>query len=394
MQIPIFWRIMSGYALILFLFVGASSYSVIQLGGLSRTAHVALDTDNRMISYEEKLTDAFMSEARYSGQFLIIHTEALNEQFRQFNTDFNSFLSELEALAETGATRARLRQVKELHDRYHELFAQEVRYVKAGQRYAESRFQAEREKLFESTLRELEELKRQLQAGLHQKLQAMERVADTARTITAVMMIVLLAIGVTLSLFISRSITVPLLILKRSALSPGTEDCAGSPDNFPIPEIHALSDALLLQNSTIREAAAANAAFVESVTEHFTTPLISINKRIAYIKDALGATLPVEHLLTFKILNDETERMIKRCEQLPSPAKLPFETALCEPANGRSDTEIPRPYAVSWVRSARDFLARILAAVNRTPTPDSGKRRWIAISQTARWRGSAKGKRQ
>jgi CHASE3 domain sensor protein len=386
-QIPIFWRIMSGYVLLVLLFVGASCYSVIQLGALSRTAHTALDTDHRMISYEEKLTDAFMSEARYAGQFLINHTAALHEQFRQFNTDFASYLSELKALAGAGDGRARLRRIEALHERYEELFAQEVRYVNAGQRYAESRFQVEREKLFESTLLELEGLKRQLRANLHQKLQGMERVASNARSIAAVMMMVLFGMGVALSFFISKSITVPLLNLKRTALGSRAEACAGTPDPCRIPEIKELSDALLLEYSRIREAAAANAAFAESVAAHFTTPLISINKRIAYIRDVLNPTLPAEQLLTFKVLHDETERMIERCAQLRLSPQPPFETAVGGPASDGPDVEIRQPRRFSLLTSARKCLARVGAGLKRTN--GLGTRRH-AIFQTARWLASAK----
>src|ERR671914_584405 len=99
MSIPIFWRIMFGYSGILLLAVAVAGYSIFQLGGLSGTARAALDRDNRMIAYQETLTDAFLSEIRYAGRFLITRAAANHDEFRQFQEDFKRYMSELKSLA-------------------------------------------------------------------------------------------------------------------------------------------------------------------------------------------------------------------------------------------------------------------------------------------------------
>jgi CHASE3 domain sensor protein len=336
MQIPIFWRIVSGYALILVLFVGVSSYSIIQLGGLSGTARTALDTDNRMIAYEEKLSDAFLSEVRYAGQFLIAHTRALHEQFGQFNNDFIGYLSEIKSRAASAELQTRLSRVEEFHSRYHDLFEQEVRYLRAGQPYAESRFQQERGKIFETTLQELERLKRQLQTNLHEKLEAIERVARTARTIAAVTTVILLGLGIALSLLISRSITAPLLRLRRSAAGAVTPDADGASGGFYIPEISALSDVLMKHKCAFEKAASVNAAFAESVADQLTMPLISLKQRLSYLQEELSPALAAEHRTTLKILAEETERLIERSTQFG-----PLAATRCEPAITQEPTNEP-----------------------------------------------------
>ncbi|HEU4640206.1 MAG TPA: hypothetical protein VFS84_15240, partial [Candidatus Binatia bacterium] len=61
MSLPIFWRIILGYSVILLLGSGVAAYSIVQLGGLSGTARSALDSENRMMAYQETLTEAFLS---------------------------------------------------------------------------------------------------------------------------------------------------------------------------------------------------------------------------------------------------------------------------------------------------------------------------------------------
>src|SRR5215510_9389012 len=98
MRLSIFWRLTSSYVVILILFVGISSYSIIQLGRLSSTARAALDMDSRLIGYQEKLTDIFLSEVRYAGKFIITRSDSLHEQFLQFKTDFLRVMDESQLL--------------------------------------------------------------------------------------------------------------------------------------------------------------------------------------------------------------------------------------------------------------------------------------------------------
>ena len=340
MQISIFWRIVSGYALILALFVGVSSYAVIELGGLSRAARAALDTDNRMIADEEKLADAFLSEVRYAGQFLISHTRALHDQFKQFNNDFVGYLAEIKRAA-PAELQSRLSRLDEFHRRYHDLFEQEVRYVRAGQPYAESRFQQERGKLFETTLQELERLKNQLQTNLQDKLQGIERVASRARTIAAATTVVLLAIGIALSFLTSRSITVPLLKLRRSAAGAVPADAQANSGGFYIPEIRALSEVLMKHKYAFEKAANANASFADSVADQLTMPLISLKQRLTYLQEELGTTLAADHKTILEVLAEETERLIEHSIQFGPVAPLQREPAVMnEPANEPETSEL------------------------------------------------------
>jgi CHASE3 domain sensor protein len=324
MRLSIFWRLTSGYAIILSLFVGISSYSIIQLGRLSSTARDALDMDSRMIGYQEKLTDIFLSEVRYAGKFIITHTGSLHEQFLQFKTDFVRYMGESQLLAATPDVKARLSRVEQLHLQYQDLFDQEVRYVKAGQPYAESRFQQEKEKILEGALGELDRLKRQLQKNLHAKLEMMERVGRTARTIAELTTLVLFGLSVALSFVISKSITTPLSKLTRITMDETEETLNSVPDLARIPEIQELCDALHNLKRKLQKAAEMNAHFVDTINERFTIPLISLQKRLNYLHEALAETITADQKITLEVLAGETERLIQRCTELhPGPA-LPF----------------------------------------------------------------------
>ncbi|HET8563675.1 MAG TPA: hypothetical protein VFM35_07385, partial [Candidatus Binatia bacterium] len=170
MAIPIFWRIILGYSIILIASVGLSLYSIVQLGMLSDTVTTTLNVDNRMIDSQERLTDAILSEVRYGNKFVITHASTLLDQFREFKKDSTDYLGELNTLAHSATTKARLARVQEYHVRYHDLFDQETKFVTARQTYAESRYREEKEKIVERILAELQRLKEELQRNVHRKL--------------------------------------------------------------------------------------------------------------------------------------------------------------------------------------------------------------------------------
>jgi CHASE3 domain sensor protein len=322
MSMPIFWRIIFGYSIILLLAAGVAAYSIIQLSGLSGTARSALNTDNRMMAYQETLTDALLSEVRYAGRFLITRANAHHNEFRQFKEDFKRYISEMRSRATSVDIEARLFRTDELHLRYHELFDQEVRYIKAGQPYAQSRYQQEREKILESALRELEGLRALLQANLNQKLETMEQAALVARNIAIAGTLVLIGLGVALSLLISRSITKPLSELtRRTAEEP--EDPNEAVEARGIPEIQELSEILAHERHRIREAARSQAEFFDDLSEQLTAPLTSIQQRLTYLKRHLSQADGHDQNPSLEVIIKETERLIEHCNQLKPPPAAP-----------------------------------------------------------------------
>ncbi len=210
MAISIFWRLILSHIGILLLSGAVCLYSIVQLGSLSQTAHSALDRNHRMIAYQEALTEAFLSQVRYGGKYLITHTEGRHEQLRQFKKDFVDYSTLLKRLGQSESIGDSLSRIAEFHEQYHELFDREVAYIRANQNYAQTRYQQERDKIVESTLNELDLLKAQLRTKLQEKLQSIDQGARTARRIAIVTTLIVLILGAILSLKVSRSMDGPM----------------------------------------------------------------------------------------------------------------------------------------------------------------------------------------
>jgi CHASE3 domain sensor protein len=353
MSIPIFWRIILGYSAILLLAVGVAAYSIVQLGSLSGTARAALDSDNRMMAYQETLTDAFLSEVRYAGRFLITRAGANHDEFRQFKEDFKRYMNELTSLAASGEIKARLIRVDELHLRYHELFDQEVRYVKTGQPYAQSRYQQEREKILDAGLKELEALKAELNKNLHNKLQTMEGAARGARAISIASTLILVGLGIGLSLVISKSITRPLAQLTRSVGQGSEPPVDAASDLSRIPEIRQLSDSLLQERWNLREVARSHAKFVDTVTEQVATPLMSVKIRLDQLRRHIADTVPHDQKTSVDIIISETDRLIEHCSRLQKIPMLQPTINVHSPVASRNASSASPPVEGAFETESR-----------------------------------------
>jgi CHASE3 domain sensor protein len=316
---PIFWRLLLGYSAILLLSIGLSAYSIVQLGGLSTTARAAMESDTRRIATVETLTDAFLSEVRYAGRFVITHAPELHDQYRQFHSDFNRYMSDLEALSASAEIQSRLSRIADLHLRYSDLFDREVKYIRSAQPYGESRYQQEKEKVLESALRELEMLKTYSQKNLQIKLEGIERAASNGRTLAIATTLVLVGLGFALCYKISKSITAPLLELQCNTATEDRHHMDSGPDYSRIPEIQELSETLHRAKDHVRAAHESNAAFVQKISAEIATPLISLKNRLNHLNTTLGETATAEQRTILMVLADETERLIQGCARLQAP---------------------------------------------------------------------------
>jgi CHASE3 domain sensor protein len=206
MSLPIFWRLVFSHLGILLLSGAACWYSIVQLGSLSGSAHSALDHDHRMIDYQEALTEAFLSQVRYGGKYLITRVEGRHEQMQQFKNDFNKYLELLKSLGQSEQITTSVTKIDRFHQQYHELFDREVEYIRTKQNYAQSRFRQERDKIVQSAIDDLDDLQAHLRTTLQEKLESIEYGARASRRIAILTTLVVLILGTLLSLKVSKDL--------------------------------------------------------------------------------------------------------------------------------------------------------------------------------------------
>lgn len=183
------------YSSMLILMVAVSAYSSVQLGNLSESANLALNVDQRMIDQSEKLADAFLSEVRYAGKFIVTHAAVHQEQHKQFKGDFDRYMVELKSLPGPKEAVQRLARTEEYHVQFNQLFDKETAYINQRQPYAETRYREERDRLVDYLLRELDAFKNDLHTSLQQRIGDIEQAARKSRRITLGASLLLVGLG-------------------------------------------------------------------------------------------------------------------------------------------------------------------------------------------------------
>ena len=135
-----------GYLTTFILVATASAYAIVQLYRLNDITKSLHKTDNLIINYEEKLTDALLSQIRNERKFIITKDNALYNQFRLFARDFEKYLREARSIAESLQVINLLIHVNEQHQLYQKLFNEEIKDLKSGRKYAQNRYRQEKEK--------------------------------------------------------------------------------------------------------------------------------------------------------------------------------------------------------------------------------------------------------
>lgn len=196
-------RLMVGYASMLILMVAVSGYSINQLRKLRDAANIALRVDQPMIDYSEKLADAFLSEVRYAGKFIVTHAPVHHDQYKQFRADFDRYMAQLKSLAGSEDAQ-RLTRAEEYHGQYHQLFEKEVDYIKKMQPYGETRYREEKERLVDYLLREHEAFKSDRQTRLQQRIGHIETAALESQKITLAATLLLVGMGMVSAYYLTR----------------------------------------------------------------------------------------------------------------------------------------------------------------------------------------------
>ena len=321
MRLTLFSRLFLGYLGIFILIIAVSVYAVIELRRFNDITRSVLEGDTRVLDYQKKLTDALLSEIRYERRFLITRDDALYNQFLLFKSDFDLYLEEAMALADARAGGF-LSQVKDHHQRYQDLVDQEVRYMRAGRSYPYDRYRQGKERFAELIIAELEKLRTYSQQNTYGKIQKLAEAGNNARRVAMLITGASLIFVITISFFITRSITRPVSILKRKTRDIAQGNFEGVLNISSPPEIAELAGAFNSMSQKLEDLDRMKSDFFSSMSHELRTPLTSIKEGVGLLLESVGGALTEKQRKLLTILAEESERLIGLVNSLLDLSKM------------------------------------------------------------------------
>jgi two-component system sensor histidine kinase GlrK len=279
-------------------------------------------TNNRVVDYSGKLTDAILSQVRNERKFIISKDKAFYKQFLNFKNDFERYLEEAVLISEASQAKQFLLTVKKSYQHYQSLLGEELRYLEAGKSYPQGWFRQEKEKLSNSILEELEKVQSTIQQNTNEKIRELYEAGVEAYQMAIGMTAVLLAFGITISYLINRSITQPISVLVKKTRDIGKGDFKGNVDLSSPPELAELASAFNLMCNKLGELDQMKSDFFSTVTHELRTPLSSIKMGISLLAGGREGPLTEGQKELLTLVNQENNRMVGLVNAILDLAKM------------------------------------------------------------------------
>ena len=309
MRLSLFSRLVLGYLVVFALVTTVSIYAIGELRRIEEITRSILDRDNRVLDYEKKLADNFLSQIRYERKYTIAKDQALYREFLKFKGDFERDLEEALAVADPKSADI-LSQVKQDYFAYQDLFAKEMVHIKADQDYSQEWYNKEKSKFSDTVLGSLDRLQSERQQDTYDKVRDLADAGAHAHRAAVMITLVALVIILMLSFIITRSITRPISILKKKTRDIASGRFVADLEVTSPPEIGELAASFNLMCQKLNELDKMKADFFASMSHELRTPLTSIKEGTGLLLDGVGGTATDKQRKLLRIVAEESNRLI------------------------------------------------------------------------------------
>ncbi|MEW6376250.1 MAG: HAMP domain-containing sensor histidine kinase [Thermodesulfobacteriota bacterium] len=299
-----------------------STYTIVQIGQINEVTQSILTINNRMIAVAEKLSDIIFSEVRYERKFVISKDEVFYNEFMRLKNDFDRYLREMASIADPSQTRSSLNNIKESFQHYQSLVHEELNYLKTGNDYSHQWFDSEKKKATISIIDELEKLEINTRRNTTYKIQRLHEVGTELRRMAMVATGAFLIFGIIISLFINRSITYPLSLLKKKTNEIGKGNFKEDLHLSSPPELADLAGAFNLMCNKLKELDNMKSEFFSSIAHELRNPLSTIKMGTSLLKKGAEGPITEGQRDLLAILEKEINRLIRMLNSLLDLSKM------------------------------------------------------------------------
>ncbi len=322
MHLTIFSRLILGYLLIFILVLAISVYAILQLQQFETVTRSIQELDNQMLESEKRLSDSLLSQMRYERKYVILRDRVLYDQYLLASDDFRKNMDQALLLAATLPQREILSRVKEYYEGYQSLITEEMKFVQANQPYDHARYKQEKEKAVDRILEALKTLAANSRQNTFDKIKNLGEVGADARRV-AIFMAILALLGVlTISFFITRSITKPISVLIDKTREIANGVFKGDLHLSSPPEIKELSQAVNFMCDRLRAMDQMKADFFSMMSHELRTPLTSIKVGTDMLLHGSGGEITKEQKDILDIIARESQRLIGMVNSILDLAKM------------------------------------------------------------------------
>lgn len=310
MKFTIFSKLVAGYLAIFLLIIIVSIYVAVQLQKLENATDSILNIDNRMLNYNKKLTDTLLSQVQYEKKFLITKDNDFYDRFVEAENDFDQYFGELTSIADSSQTRSLLDKVEQSHQHYRDLFYKEVESLRANQHYPKDLYPQEKEKAINEIIEDMKELRTHSENDTYEKIEKLGEAGANTRNVAVMMTVSSLILGIMISIFITRSITKPITVMRKKTREIARGNYESNLNLSSPPEIGELVQDFNFMCNKLKEMDRMKSDFFSLMSHELRTPLTSIKEGTTLLLEGVGGETNDKQKRLLRIIAEESNRLI------------------------------------------------------------------------------------
>ncbi len=371
MKFTIFSKLVTGYLAIFILVIIVSIFVAVQFQKLEDSTDSILNIDNRMLNCNKKLTDALLTQVQYEKKFLIIKDNDFYDRFVAAENDFDQYFRELISISDSPQAKSLLDKVEQSHQYYQNLFYKEVESLRANQRYPKDFYTQEKEKAINEIIEDMKELRTRSENNTYEKIKKLGEAGANARYVAIVMTVLCLIFGITISVFITRSITKPIAVMRKKTREIAKGNYESNLNLSSPPEIGELAQDFNFMCNKLKEMDRMKSDFFSFMSHELRTPLTSIKEGTTLLLEGVGGETNDKQKRLLRIIAEESNRLIDLVNSILDLSKMEagmmtynFVLADITPLINKAAVEIEPLARAKNIKTELDIMSKGLPVTN------------------------------
>jgi GGDEF domain-containing protein len=216
MKLIISRKLLASYLAMALLTIMASAYAIYSLQNLNELAYTIIDHDFFVVDNSKKMMDALLAQESAEKKYLILKDPSIAELFWMRSQEFKNVIENFKKNNIPGLKKA-LSQLSLLHNRYDELFNQEVTMVQDNRLEDAAKVsETDCKKTIEEIATSLREIRMKAENNIDTGMNLIKTRGVNASRMTMTLSVISLFVGLALALLITYNISRPLRELKKA----------------------------------------------------------------------------------------------------------------------------------------------------------------------------------
>jgi two-component system sensor histidine kinase GlrK len=322
MRPGIFTRMMIGYLAILIPLAAVSAYTFSRFSAFRAATDEILHADQRLKDLVQAVGESIISQTGFDRKYIITGDREYFFQFERMESEISSMLAEAMTTVRNDEKKEMVERIYDAYGAYKDVFYEEASYVENKDEYLPDAFRVKKEVLTDGVLLELRNLRMMTERETFEKVEILGDSVSEATKMVAVIVAGCVVLGIIISVLVTRSITIPLSIMRRKTRRIARGDFDGGLEISAPPEICDLARDFNSMCDKLQETDKIKSDFFSLMAHELRTPLASIREGTNLLLNNRGEDFRENQTRVLRIITEESNRLTDLVNSLLDLSKM------------------------------------------------------------------------